>query len=177
MIITKVTINNFKSFTTSNNVIQIEKDITTLIGKNESGKTNILEALSMVHFNMLKPQPFIDNTNKSVKEPISIIVELEFSSLDLQKFNISQSNTTFTFTKTEVTFSGGLSDLIKAKSLFLNEHNQWLTPENLQNINSKPKEIIKASITQLQSIDKQVVNYADKIKNIQKLFTTWRLCS
>ena len=41
MIITKATIKNYKSLGEKENTITLDNKITTIIGKNESGKTNI----------------------------------------------------------------------------------------------------------------------------------------
>lgn len=45
MIVKNARISNFKSLTNENNVLAVEKTITALIGKNESGKSNVLQAL------------------------------------------------------------------------------------------------------------------------------------
>lgn len=45
MLLHSIEIHNFKSIGESNNLIIIEPRITTIIGKNESGKSNISEAL------------------------------------------------------------------------------------------------------------------------------------
>lgn len=50
MLLHSIEIHNFKSIGESNNLIIIEPRITTIIGKNESGKSNILEALSKISF-------------------------------------------------------------------------------------------------------------------------------
>ena len=45
MLLHSIEIHNFKSIGESNNLIIIEPRITTIIGKNESGKSNILESI------------------------------------------------------------------------------------------------------------------------------------
>jgi len=45
MVLESVKVSNFKSIGTMNNVLYVEDAITALIGKNESGKSNVLEAI------------------------------------------------------------------------------------------------------------------------------------
>lgn len=47
--LTKATIHKYKSYNTEQS-IEIENDITTLVGKNESGKTGFLEAISKINY-------------------------------------------------------------------------------------------------------------------------------
>ena len=51
MKITKATIKNYKSLGTEQNCLLLNENITTIIGKNESGKTNILNALLECQYN------------------------------------------------------------------------------------------------------------------------------
>src|SRR5690606_27409170 len=48
-ILKKVVINKYKSYS-SKQVVELEDDITTLVGKNESGKTAFLEALAKLNY-------------------------------------------------------------------------------------------------------------------------------
>ena len=45
MLIDRVIINNYKSFTEDFNILDIHPQVTTIIGKNGSGKSNIISAL------------------------------------------------------------------------------------------------------------------------------------
>lgn len=48
-ILKKAVVNKYKSYS-SEQIVQIEDDITTLVGKNESGKTVFLEALAKLNY-------------------------------------------------------------------------------------------------------------------------------
>ena len=48
MFLKSAKINNFKSLATENNLLHVDENITVLIGKNESGKSNILESLGLL---------------------------------------------------------------------------------------------------------------------------------
>ena len=49
MLLKSAKISNFKSIGTENNVLYVEDSVTALIGKNESGKSNVLESLGLVN--------------------------------------------------------------------------------------------------------------------------------
>lgn len=48
-ILKKAVVNKYKSYTTKQEV-QLESDVTTLVGKNESGKTAFLEVLAKLNY-------------------------------------------------------------------------------------------------------------------------------
>ena len=50
MKIKSIIISNYKSLGEERNVLLLEDNITALIGKNDSGKSNILEALGNISF-------------------------------------------------------------------------------------------------------------------------------
>lgn len=51
MRISSVIINNYKSIGNQNNILLLEDDVTALIGKNDSDKSNVLEILGAISFN------------------------------------------------------------------------------------------------------------------------------
>ena len=50
MRVSSVIINNYKSIGTVKNILLLEDDVTALIGKNDSGKSNVLEILGGISF-------------------------------------------------------------------------------------------------------------------------------
>ena len=48
MNITKVVVQNYRSFGTSNNVLRVNRGLTTIVGMNGSGKSNIVDAVRWV---------------------------------------------------------------------------------------------------------------------------------
>lgn len=113
MKITKCWIKNYKSIGSDKNILNFEDDVTVLIGKNESGKSNILEATGALSF--LKPLPahFVSSTTRWSEEEVSIEMELEFwdGEIDSDK-KLSSKITNFKFGYSEVTFEGAFSELI-----------------------------------------------------------------
>ena len=50
MKISKIKINNFKSIGEEKNELKLESGVTALIGKNEAGKSNVLDAINAIKF-------------------------------------------------------------------------------------------------------------------------------
>lgn len=80
MQVKSIEINNFKSIEKDSNVIIVEPGITTIIGKNESGKSNILEALSYIDLNkkmsIMGNSDFLPRNSILEKPNMSFIIEL-----------------------------------------------------------------------------------------------------
>lgn len=77
MIIKNIIINNYKSIGNKRNKLEVDEYVTVLIGKNESGKSNILEAIGEQQIvNKLNPQIF-NNKNRMNGEEISIDIVKE----------------------------------------------------------------------------------------------------
>ena len=78
MIIKNIIINNYKSIGNKRNKLEVDEYVTVLIGKNESGKSNILEAIGEQQIvNKLNPQIF-NNKNRMNDEEISIEFVLQY---------------------------------------------------------------------------------------------------
>ena len=111
MKISKITINNYKSIGKSKNVLNLEEGVTALIGKNESGKSNVLDAISAISFeSALK---IIDNDkNRITGEDVSYVVEMFVLPEEVKEFELSEKGiTTFNIAKDEVIFEGEFSKL------------------------------------------------------------------
>ncbi len=113
MKITKVTIKNYKSFGDEKNILTLDDGITTIIGKNESGKTNILSALLECQYNQVANFANKFNKNSSYADT-EIIVELVFK--PTEHFDLSALSTQCTTVvfrhNSPCVISGALSELI-----------------------------------------------------------------
>lgn len=71
-------IENFKSISGEQNKIIFEENVTTIIGKNESGKSNILEAIGIMSF--LKPLPtsYLNNLTRNCSNSVQLCIEFDF---------------------------------------------------------------------------------------------------
>lgn len=113
MKITGYKINNYKSIGTDENYLTIEPKVTALIGKNESGKSNIIEAIGKLSFFTPMSKNYMSNKNRGGLGEISVITDLEFYKSELNEYNISQSKTSISFTNdSNIKIEGGFSDLL-----------------------------------------------------------------
>ncbi|MBP3630780.1 MAG: AAA family ATPase, partial [Clostridia bacterium] len=87
MIIKSAEINKFKSINTENNMVFFDKTVTALIGKNESGKSNILESIGLIK-NLFLPlgTEYLNNKTRGQSDNPSIILTLSFTTFDKEKF-------------------------------------------------------------------------------------------
>ena len=111
MKIKKITIRNFKSIGESRNQIHLEDGVTALIGKNESGKSNVLEAINAIRFKSAL-EGKADDRCRGTNHDISYIVELVASEQEAKDFGLSEvKSSTFTIEKNGVTYTGEFSKL------------------------------------------------------------------
>ncbi|MGB9911140.1 MAG: ATP-dependent nuclease [Microgenomates group bacterium] len=76
MRIKKLTIKNFRKFK-NETIIEFEENFTTLVGKNGTGKTSILEAINLAtNFSFVESKIKPDDFNSDT-EPIEIEVEFD----------------------------------------------------------------------------------------------------
>lgn len=114
MRITKITINNFNSIGSTKNTLVLERDVTALIGKNESGKSSILDAINSIRFTSKLPHlsANINRQEKGKGVAISFLVELYFSEDESEKYGLDVGNkTVVNITNNSVTYEGELSKL------------------------------------------------------------------
>ena len=101
MRISSVIINNYKSIGTQKNTLLLEDDVTALIGKNDSGKSNVLEILGGISFSHYILDEFYKYNNGSSEEKLSLTVELKFTKKEislLKEFkNLNEDYTYFYF--------------------------------------------------------------------------------
>lgn len=118
MKIVGIKINNYKSIGSKENYLCVEPKVTALIGKNESGKSNILEAVGKLSFEKPLSSSYLNNKNRGASGDVSIIVHFEYYQSELNEFKVSQSNTSISFLdNTMIKIEGGLSDLLKGDEI------------------------------------------------------------
>lgn len=94
MVVKEVIINNYKSIGNKKNKLIVDEHVTALIGKNESGKSNILEAIGEQQIvDKLNPQIF-NNKNRMNNGEVSIEFILKFTEDEKKKLNIEDDNGT-----------------------------------------------------------------------------------
>ena len=105
MKIKSIKINYYKSIGNENNRLDIDPAVTVIIGKNESGKSNVLTAVKNLRLNGNK-LPNTDRNRLYREMPTSVSVVAVFL---LSESNIT-TETTFVFTEQDIKYSGGITE-------------------------------------------------------------------
>lgn len=164
-------INNYKSIGSTENFLSVEPKVTALIGKNESGKSNILEAVGKLSFDRPLNSSYLNNKNRGASGEVSIIVLLEYYQSELNEFEISQANTSISFTDdTVVKIEGGLSELLNDDELLM-EAIQCVLEMNIRSVWGNDSNRIKSVqdyLNGLKVITSQVyINHSAKLVNLK----------
>lgn len=140
MKVKSVKIQNFKSFAEENNRIDLE-NINTIIGKNESGKSNLIQAIGKLDLSGINDIDYFKNNNKNnMKKPLVSLVLVPYRS----EKNIYKSTKETIITindQYDLDIDGGLSEIISNNKNFqknrkkMNELNKniYLNDENKKN--------------------------------------------
>ncbi|KGP73715.1 AAA family ATPase [Pontibacillus yanchengensis] len=168
-------INNYKSLGSKENYLSVEPKVTALIGKNESGKSNILEAVGNLSFEKLISSSYFNNTNRGASGDVSIIVHLKYYQSELNEFKVSQSNTSISFLdNTIIKIEGGLSDLLKEDELLMGAIKDVLGM-NIKSVWGNESNRIKSVqdyLKGLKDIASHVyINHSVKLSNLKKWIT------
>lgn len=116
MKIVSCNINNYKSIS-EGNILHIEDSVTAVIGKNESGKSNVLEAIGSN--SLLKPLSpnYINCVTRNSSNLVSYSVHLEFWDYECEKYGMDNVKTVLEYLdKSSIKLSGGLSLLMENDS-------------------------------------------------------------
>ena len=82
-----IKIDNYKSFGDELNVLRFDsEDALGLIGKNESGKSNTLNALKDIRFFENFSTNIFENKNRITNKDVIVSVDIEFSKEDFTKY-------------------------------------------------------------------------------------------
>lgn len=173
MKITGVKINNYKSIGPTENFLSIESKVTALIGKNESGKSNILKAVGQLSFDRPLSSNYINSKNRGASGEISIIVHLEYYQSELTEFKTKPANTSMSFTgNTVVNIEGGLSELLNNDESLM-EAIQYVSEMNIRSVwGSDPNraKLVPGYLNDLKDITSKIyISYSAKISSLK----TW----
>lgn len=119
MKVVSVKIENYKSFSEYNNRIDLE-NINTIIGKNESGKSNLIEAIGKIDFSGIRSPEYFKNTNKnSNKNPIISLTLIPYQTE--KEIYTSKKETLIVFEEQyNIGIQGGISEIIANDEQFKN---------------------------------------------------------
>lgn len=86
MKLNNVKISYYKTFSQEYNNLQVEDDITVIVGKNESGKSNLLEILSNISLLQGIDQKYLDKVNRKYRgEKVNIILDFKLNDYEITK--------------------------------------------------------------------------------------------
>ena len=93
MKVKSIKIDNFKSFAEENNRIDLES-INTIVGKNESGKSNLIEAIGKLNLTGINDSNYFKNNNKNTTG--KALISLVLITYKSEKIYTSNKETTIT---------------------------------------------------------------------------------
>ncbi len=147
-------ISNYKSFCEKNNRLNVG-EITTIIGKNESGKSNLLEAIGNIKSDKSLDTQLFNRKNKNSRTNVSISLVFNLYNYEKDKYGISE-NTILNINKGNQRYiSGGISNYISNDKYYISK---------LEQIDRCMIDFLKSNNSMLEK-DK-IKNIVDKIKNI-----------
>lgn len=112
MLLESAKVCNYKSIGKENNVLYVENSVTALIGKNESGKSNVLESLGLLNLWNPLDANYLRKLTRGQEEQPTVSLVFSFSEQDRLTFPGATGATTLRYSGTEVTMDGGLSSMI-----------------------------------------------------------------
>ena len=124
--------------------------MTALIGKNDCGKSNVLEILGAISFSHYILEDFYKYNNGVTGREVSLIVELKFTNKEIEKYKLykglKESNTLFYFSRRkEIEFTGGFARLFE-EDLELNKSISYLKKELLPYIEINFPEVVNKDL-------------------------------
>lgn len=157
MIVKNARISNFKSLTNENNVLTVEKTITALIGKNESGKSNVLQAMGLLDTLSPLNADYKQFATRDQNEFPTILITFSFSDEEKNLYN-NKEDTTIFYNYSDVELNGGLSSLIKKDETLFSAINNLIDVADsnklgFSNINLTN---FRNHINSLKTIDKKI---------------------
>ena len=85
MLLESAKVCNFKSIGKENNVLYVERSVTALIGKNESGKSNVLESLGLLNLWSPLDANYLRKLTRGQDEQPTVSLVFSFSERDRVK--------------------------------------------------------------------------------------------
>lgn len=156
MKVNMVKINNYKSIGKEKNILTMD-DINIIVGKNESGKSNVVEALSGIDLTGLTDEGYFGRKNKmDLTSPISIELELEPYKSELRKDNKLSKMKINIDSYYDIKYEGGFSESITNNKEFINARNIVLDIVENNTLNWKE-----------EKDRKNFINLLDNLKNAE----------
>ena len=160
MKVKSIKIENFKSIAEENNRIDLES-INTIVGKNESGKSNLIEAIGKLNLTGINDTNYFKNNNKNTTgKPLISLVLIPYKSEE--KIYTSNKETTITIKEQfDIEVEGGITEIIANDKIF---------QKNREQVNALKKEVYLGDETKR----KQFMQLIEMINNAEsKIFINY----
>ena len=168
MLLDRIKITNYKSYGTNDNILDVHPQITTIIGKNGSGKSNIIDFIKYfkpgVNMNLSSISNKYKNLN-NLDDNLHLQFELLFDNEEQKEFSTNE-RTIFTLEDDNIWhFKGGLFNIIA------NDKTILYTRQKLLELFSKS--IFKADMKDRRELLKKEINslHLNNLANEKKLLT------
>jgi predicted ATPase len=176
MKIVSCNINNYKSIC-KGNILHVEDSITAVIGKNESGKSNVLEAIGLNSLIRPLTQQYMNCITRNSSDSVSYSVYLEFWPFECEEYSIENSRTILEYSDIKsIKLSGGFSTLLANDlelSSLLAKANEISKTPNLWGNDQNTKKSITDTFNKFNNIyDEIFVSHNALLQNIIKRATT-----
>lgn len=158
MIVKNARISNFKSLTNENNVLAVEKTITALIGKNESGKSNVLQALGLLDTLAPLNANYKQFATRDQNEFPTILITLSFSDDEKNLYDNISEDTSIFYNYSDVEIKGGFSSLISKDEVLSSAINNLIDVANSNSLGFSNANLVnfRTHIYNLKTIDKKI---------------------
>ena len=159
MILQSAKIENFKSIGKDNNVLYVDNTVTALIGKNESGKSNILEAIGRLG-GLYSPLDgvYLRLLTRGQEEKPRVYLRFGFTHKDIECYPNAEGVTTLSYTEGSVDIEGGLAKLISDDEEMVSciELIKSVASANTLNLNNSNIAQLRTSISRINQISSQI---------------------
>lgn len=118
-----VKIQNFKSFAEDNNRLDLD-DINTIIGKNESGKSNLIQAIGKLDLTGIKDNNYFKSCNKNTMKTPSLSLVLVPYLSEKHLYNSKDETIISVNNQYDLDIEGGLSKIISNNKSFQNNRDK-----------------------------------------------------
>ena len=169
MKISAIRIFNIRSFLDNDNYLMLEDNKTAIIGVNESGKSNILEAIGKLDFLSKLGNYYNSIKNLSApEEDVAILVQMHMKENEMQQLGVSDDSekTLLTFKVGQATtISGTLSHIIAQNEMVKRAIEFWdnhaLT--DFYNITNNNRDIYSSAIQLIRNCSSEICRTAINI--------------
>ena len=170
-----IKIANYKSFGENNNILILD-DLNTIIGKNESGKSNLIECLSKIELTGISDKDYFLCFNKNTNLYPEIGLVLIPYTYEKQKYHIEGETKITLIDRYDISISGGISEMIEKNKTFQKNREKLNELKQIINTNifgeQTQRDYFQKIITMIMDAEKKIfINYTyvsniiDRISN------------